>query len=383
MSGECEECSKKQRLGLQTKLKVNEPGDIYEQEADRIADQVTAMPVHHAVSGAPPRIQRLSGQPNGQMNAAPASVSQALASPGRPLEPALRQDMEQCFGYDFSRVRLHTDAYAAESAKMVNALAYTLGRDVVFAAGQYNPVTTTSNRLLAHELVHVIQQDHSTTPMMLTTGPAVSVVEHQPDRATIAVGAGRIAADVSPSFTNGFVQRWLGPAPAPPPVELDPDAEPVEVEGMPQAGIIRWTPTLLQQCTIAHSGTGPQCERTHGSERTHSRYFGAVELPQTLSRRATYRRRRDEVGSQVPSGYRCMNSISLMPSSIGRSVRPTMRKSSRCFAATCRMCFTASNHMLNHHFFRTITSPHTSRRTSNQDCGPRRENTARCVEQRP
>ena len=76
--GECEECRKKKRLGLQTKLKVNEPGDIYEQEADRIADQVMAIPAHPAASGAPPRIQRLSGQSNGQMQAAPTIVEQAL-----------------------------------------------------------------------------------------------------------------------------------------------------------------------------------------------------------------------------------------------------------------------------------------------------------------
>src|SRR5262249_50223498 len=68
--GECEECSKKQRLGLQTKLKVNEPGDSYEQEADRSADQAMATPVHHAVSGAPPRTQRFAGQPTGQTDAA-------------------------------------------------------------------------------------------------------------------------------------------------------------------------------------------------------------------------------------------------------------------------------------------------------------------------
>ena len=112
MSGECEECSKKRRLGLQAKLKVNEPGDIYEQEADRIADRVMATPAHPAINGAPPRIQRFSGQPNG-LDTAPASVDRTLASPGRPVEPALRQDMEQRFGHDFSRVRVHADTQAA------------------------------------------------------------------------------------------------------------------------------------------------------------------------------------------------------------------------------------------------------------------------------
>ena len=156
--GECAECSKKKRLGLQTKLKVNEPGDIYEQEADRIADQVMATPAHPAVSGAPPRIQRFSGQSNGQMDAAPASVDQALASPGRPLEPALRQDMEQRFGHDFSRVRVHSGAAAEQSARDVNANAYTVGHDIVFGAGRFAPGTHEGRRLIAHELTHVVQQ---------------------------------------------------------------------------------------------------------------------------------------------------------------------------------------------------------------------------------
>src|SRR5712664_2164879 len=134
--GECGECSKKKRLGLQTKLKVSEPGDIYEKEADRIAHQVLATPIHQSVSGAPPRIQRFSVQPAGHMDAAPTSVDQALVSPGKLLEPVLRHDMEQRFGHDFSRVRVHADATAEQSARDVNARAYTVGHDIVFGTGQ-------------------------------------------------------------------------------------------------------------------------------------------------------------------------------------------------------------------------------------------------------
>jgi hypothetical protein len=158
LTGECEECSKKKRLSLQTKLKVNAPGDIYEQEADRIAEQVMATPAHPGVSGAPPRIQRFSGPSNGPMDAAPASVDQALASPGRPLEPQLLQDMEHRFGYDFSRVRVHADAAAGQSAKDMNANAYTVGDDIVFGPNRYEPRTPEGRRLLAHELTHVVQQ---------------------------------------------------------------------------------------------------------------------------------------------------------------------------------------------------------------------------------
>ena len=143
---------------LQAKLKVSVPGDVYEQEADRIADQVMAMPAHPAVSEAPPHIQRLAGQPIGQMDAMPASVDETLASPGRPLEPALRQDMEQRFGQDFSRVRVHSDAAAERSAREVNAHAYTMGSHIVFGAGRFAPATREGRLLLAHELTHVVQQ---------------------------------------------------------------------------------------------------------------------------------------------------------------------------------------------------------------------------------
>jgi len=90
--------------------------------------------------------------------AAPPIVHDVLRSPGRPLDAATRAYMEPRFGYDFSRVRVHTDARAAESAEAVNSLAYTVGRDVVFGHGQYAPHDGAGRRLLAHELTHVMQQ---------------------------------------------------------------------------------------------------------------------------------------------------------------------------------------------------------------------------------
>ena len=149
--------AKKQRLGLQTKLTVSEPGDIYEQEAHRIADQAMAAPTHANISSAPLQIQRFSEPSPGQGDAAPASVAQTLTRPGRPMEPALRQDMEQRFGYDFSDVRVHTGAAAEQSARDVHARAYTMGRHMVFGAGRFAPETTEGRRLIAHELTHVAQ----------------------------------------------------------------------------------------------------------------------------------------------------------------------------------------------------------------------------------
>jgi len=150
---------------LQAKLAINEPGDVYEHEADCVADQVLAASASSGAIGAPPSIQRFGQsagrsvrQANGQMDEAPASVDQTLASPGRPLEPALRQDMEQRFGYDFSRVRVHSDAVAEQSARDVNAHAYTVGHNLVFGAGRFVPRTQEGLRLIAHELTHVVQQ---------------------------------------------------------------------------------------------------------------------------------------------------------------------------------------------------------------------------------
>lgn len=138
---------------------ANEPGDIYEREADQVAGQLSEAPVHHAASSVPPRIQRLAGQPTGHLGAmVSAGVNEALASPGRPLDPALRQDMEKRFGYDFSRVRVHSGAAAERSAADVNANAYTVGHDIVFGAGLFRPGTRAGRQLLTHELTHVAQQ---------------------------------------------------------------------------------------------------------------------------------------------------------------------------------------------------------------------------------
>lgn len=91
---------------------------------------------------------------------APPIVHEVLRSPGSPLDGTTRAFMESRFGHDFSRVRVHTDARAVESAHAVTALAYTVGRDIVFGDRQYTARTTLGDRLLAHELTHVVQQEH-------------------------------------------------------------------------------------------------------------------------------------------------------------------------------------------------------------------------------
>src|SRR4029077_9193611 len=95
----------------------------------------------------------------------PPIVHEVLEAPGQPLDVQTRAFMEPRFGHDFGHVRVHTDVKAADSARAVNALAYTVGRDIVFGAGRYAPDKSEGRGLVAHELAHVLQQSgaHSTS----------------------------------------------------------------------------------------------------------------------------------------------------------------------------------------------------------------------------
>ena len=195
LTGDCAEC--KSNKHLQAKLAIGASNDPLEQEADRVADQVLAAPANPAVSGAPPHIQRFTGQPSAPTGTAPASVDRVLASPGRPLEPALRQDMEQRFGHDFSRVRVHSGAAAEQSAQDVNANAYAVRHNLVFGAGLYAPGTNEGRRLIAHELTHVVQQGGASASgsSQLQLNPPGDRVEH---------GAVRVADAVMTRFKKGL-----------------------------------------------------------------------------------------------------------------------------------------------------------------------------------
>ncbi len=177
-TGECAECRRKRSATqgpspLQTKLTVSQPGDRYEREADRVAAQVMRMAepgLNRRVAEREEEEELLQTKVMDRRRAAgdvaaqpgvPSCVHDTLGSPGAHLDPSTRQFMEPRFGHDFSRVRVHTDALAAKSARAVNALAYTVGKDVVFDTGAYAPRTTAGKLLLAHELVHTIQQDSS------------------------------------------------------------------------------------------------------------------------------------------------------------------------------------------------------------------------------
>lgn len=140
----------------------------------------------------------------------PPVVHEVLRSPGQPLDPAARNFFEPRFGHDFSQVRVHTDAKAAESAWAVNALAYTVGRDVVFGAGQHMPTSSTGRGLLAHELTHVVQQRNTAVgpPQRLEIATAVgSASEIEAERASSAAVSGGSVPEVSQGGRIAMLQR--------------------------------------------------------------------------------------------------------------------------------------------------------------------------------
>lgn len=168
---------------IQPKLSINQPNDIYEQEADAMADHVMRMPdpsaknssfFHPAITP----IQRKCAHCEEEEKKAQRkenSNSETVASPqtenyintasgGKSLSQSERNFFEPRFGYDFSNVQLHTNAAANESAKGINALAYTSGNNIVFGANQYQPQTDSGKRLMAHELTHVVQQNKNIQP---------------------------------------------------------------------------------------------------------------------------------------------------------------------------------------------------------------------------
>jgi hypothetical protein len=164
---------------------------------------------------------------------APPIVHRVLRSPGQPLDAGTRADFEPRFGHDFSQVRIHTDSRAAESARAVNALAYTVGNDVAFDRGRYAPSSAQGRRLLAHELSHVVQQREGDSHGhgQLAVGPADDIYEKEAERAAETALLGQ---RVMPPATAGTtkqtaIQRQATPGspaqPASPPAKLPAGVE--------------------------------------------------------------------------------------------------------------------------------------------------------------
>jgi len=154
---------------LPKKLAIGSTNNPLEHEADLVADHVLRMPdpaaVHSTTRTATSTVDRnCSVCTVPQSEVAPPIVHEVLHSAGQPLDQATRAFFEPRLGRDLSGVRAHTDSLAGQSAEAVDALAYTSGHNIVFGQGQHSPGTASGQRLLAHELAHVAQQQRLSSP---------------------------------------------------------------------------------------------------------------------------------------------------------------------------------------------------------------------------
>jgi hypothetical protein len=213
---------------IQAKLAISQPGDIHEQEADRVADQVIRMPepaLQRACSACASRgspcpecatnekalLQRNIEQSPHSVGSVPDDFIRNLG-PGEPLDAATRAYFEPRFGYDFSSVRVHTGTNAAASAQSVGALAYTVGNDVVFSQG--SGTVNAGNRLLAHELTHVVQQTsraakNGITERHGTATPLIKIPEATISRAAIYPDSSCASATTSITRAWPTAKKWV------------------------------------------------------------------------------------------------------------------------------------------------------------------------------
>lgn len=180
---------------LQTKLAVNQAADQSEMEADSMAERIMQMDNRSVappllINNITPVIQRKCSQCDEEEDKQQLQRKESksgypqisdtmnvylggLNNSGTPLSPQVRNYFEPKFGFDFSKVRIHENTSAAQSASSLDALAYTTGNNIVFNSGQYAPQTNAGKRLLGHELTHVIQQQQDKT---IQRAPAAAVV---------------------------------------------------------------------------------------------------------------------------------------------------------------------------------------------------------------
>ena len=171
-------------LVIQTKLTVGQPGDKYEQEADAIADRVMQMPDPQSLqrkctdceqeekvqtkplsASITPYVQRQTkGEP--QIGASLESRLNSSKSSGYPLPDTTRSFMEPRIGADFSNVNIHTDSSAVQMSRELGAQAFTHGNHIYFNTGKYSPESPSGKHLLAHEMVHTLQQSESIQPLI-------------------------------------------------------------------------------------------------------------------------------------------------------------------------------------------------------------------------
>ena len=219
----------------QRRLAISQPGDSDEVEADRIADQVVAAPTgiiqpKCAVGAASATTCEQYGQAEKhQRKERPGTITHSASETssriganapaeqgGQPLSSSVRAFFESRFDRDLSAVRVHVSNQAAESARTIQARAFTVGQDVVFGAGEYAPETSDGKRLLAHELTHTIQQTAGQASRAPSLDAASAAHPHEQGAQPRAADASLTSVPVVPASGHALaVQRQPAPPPAP------------------------------------------------------------------------------------------------------------------------------------------------------------------------
>jgi hypothetical protein len=152
------------------------------------------------------------GPEGGQVPAEVEDHIHAARCAGQALEGTVRRRMEDALGADLSGVRVHDDARADALSRSLGARAFTAGRDVFFARGEYAPASASGQRLIAHELAHVVQQSGAPVQRALTVGPAGDAHEREADAVAEAIVSGEAPHAVQGTrAAAGRVQRWDSP----------------------------------------------------------------------------------------------------------------------------------------------------------------------------
>jgi len=204
-------------------------------------------------------------------NLVPPIVHEVLRSGGSPLEAKTRVFFEPRFGHDFSSVRVHSGALAAESARRVNARAYTVGNDIVLGLREGSPETTAGKRLLAHELTHSIQQRSASMAGNLTFSDAADK-EREADAAAAAVSVGGSPAASTSSGTHSVARQKLQPDP---PLEVErefavqPHVVPLEAKAEPEREKCEEMPGGSTDCDVDENTGTPTGKVTHRVDETN------------------------------------------------------------------------------------------------------------------
>jgi outer membrane protein OmpA-like peptidoglycan-associated protein len=217
----------KLKQSVQPKLTINTPGDIYEQEADAMADSVMRMPSNEPAKTVigligkslqrkcthcedeekkkkPIMRKAEAGNSGISVSSSFASSLNASKGGGSSLPQGTRSFMENSFSADFSKVKIHTDSQASEMNKDINAKAFTTGSDIYFKSGEYSPNSEDGKKLLAHELTHVVQQENGIDSKIQRLGDLSKVPPMACNVATASSGGTSAASSLFPTSSTSL-----------------------------------------------------------------------------------------------------------------------------------------------------------------------------------